>query len=132
VIKTKIILFFFLNIIVAVPYLIAVGLLKGEIGLLWISLLLMLTVSTYVGSVVAYLTGLFTNSYLLDAKILAQFALMVVPILVMETLLSFYYHFNNYIATFCIIGLGLLLVAASLILLSRLNNKWIGKMFRIA
>lgn len=132
VIKSKLILFFFLNILVAVPYLIAVGLLKGEIGLLWISLLLMLTVSTYVGSVVAYLTGLFTNSYLLDAKILAQFTLMVVPILVMETLLSFYYHFNNYIATFCITGLGLLLVAASFILLGRLNNRWMGKMFRIA
>lgn len=31
-----------------------------------ISLFIILTVFTYVGSVVAYLTGLFTNSYLLD------------------------------------------------------------------
>ena len=65
-------------------------------------------------------------------KILFQFALMMVPILVMETLLSFNYHFNYYLATICITGLGLLLVVASVILLGRLNNRWMGKMFRIA
>ena len=32
------------------------------------SLFIMLIVSTYLSLVVAYLTGLFTNSYLLDAK----------------------------------------------------------------
>src|SRR3972149_7142166 len=70
VIRTKLILFLSLTCIVAVPYLMAVGYVKGEIDLLWISLVIMFTVSAYVGSVLAYLTGLFTNSYLLDAKIL--------------------------------------------------------------
>jgi len=62
---------------------------KGELDLLWICLIILFTVSTYVGSVLAYLTGLFTNSYLLDAKIMMQFALAVVPVLIAETL----YHF---------------------------------------
>jgi hypothetical protein len=132
VIRTKLILFFTLTIIVAVPYLIAVGLLKNEIYLLWVSLFVMLTVSTYVGSVVAYLTGLFTNSYLLDAKILFQFAAAVVPVLVVQTLLSFYYQINNNIATLCIAGFGILLVAASKIILGRLDTRWKSTMFRIA
>ena len=99
---------------------------------LCMSLFIMLTVSTYVGSVVAYLTGLFTNSYLLDAKILFQFAAAVVPVLVAQTLLSFYYQINDSIATLCIAGLGILLLAASKIILGRLDTRWKSTMFRIA
>ena len=99
---------------------------------LCMSLFIMLTVSTYVGSVVAYLTGLFTNNYLLDAKILFQFAAAVVPVLVAQTLLSFYYQINDSIATLCIAGLGILLLAASKIILGRLDTRWKSTMFRIA
>ncbi len=132
VIRTKLILFLFFTCVVAVPYLVVVGYLKGEMGLLWLGLIIMFTVSAYVGSVLAYLTGLFPNSYLLDAKILLQFALAVVPVLLAETLLSFYYPTNNNTSIFYIACLGLGLVAASKIFLDRLNGRWIGKMFRIA
>ncbi|VVB93935.1 Uncharacterised protein [uncultured archaeon] len=131
VIRTKLILFVSLTISVAVPYLVAVGYMKGELDLLGVCLIILFTVSTYVGSVLAYLTGLFTNSYLLDAKILMQFSLAVVPVLIAETLLSFYYTTNNY-AIFYIAGLGVLLVAASMIILTGLNSRWKGMMFRIA
>jgi hypothetical protein len=132
VIRTKLILFMFFTCVVAVPYLVALGYLKGERDHLFISLFIMFTVSAYVGSVLAYLTGLFTNSYLLDAKILLQFFLLVVPVLLAETLLSFYYPSNSNSTAFYITCLGLILVAASMIFLSRLNNHWKGKMFRIA
>lgn len=132
VIRTKLLLFFTLTVLVAIPYLVAVGFLRRELDLLWLAIFVMLTVSTYVGSAVAYLTGLFTNSYLLDAKILFQFAASVVPVLVAETLLSFYYQINNNVATLGIAVLGLLLVAASVLLLGRLDSRWKGKMFRIA
>jgi len=132
VIRTKLILFIFFTYVIAVPYLVALGYLKGESDLLFISLFIMFTVSAFVGSVLAYLTGLFTNSYLLDGKILMQFSLLVVPVLLAETLLSFYYPANSNNTTFCIAVLGLILVAASMILLSRLNNHWKDKMFRIA
>ena len=132
VIRTKLMIFFTLIVIVAVPYLIAVGYLKQELDLLWVGLFIMLTVSTYVGSVVAYLTGLFTNSYLLDARILLQFSLAVVPVLVIQTLLSFYYPINSSTATFYIAGLGILLLAVSVVLLQKLDKRWIGTMFRIA
>ncbi len=131
VIRTKLILFVSLTVSVAVPYLMAVGYIKGEMNLLWICLVILFTVSTYVGSVLAYLTGLFTNSYLLDAKILIQFALAVVPVLIAETLLSFYYPTNNYTILF-IAGLGVLLVAASVMILNKLNGRWKGMMFRMA
>ena len=100
--------------------------------ILCMSLFIVLIVSTYVGSVVAYLTGLFTNNYLLDAKILFQFAATVVPVLVAQTLLSFYYQINDSIATLCIAGLGILLLAASKIILGRLDTRWKSTMFRIA
>jgi len=132
VIRTKLILFLFFTCFVAVPYLVIVGYLKGEMDLLLISLFIMLTVSAYVGSVLAYLTGLFTNSYLLDAKILLQFTLAVVPVLLAETLLSFYYQFNSELATLYIAGLGPILVAASVVFLSKLDSRWKGRMFRIA
>lgn len=132
VIRCKLILFFTLTVIVAVPYLIAVGCLKQELELLVPGLFIMLTVSTYIGSVVAYLTGLFTNSYLLDARILLQFALAVVPVLVTQTVLSFYYPINSNTAIYYIAGQGILLVAGSMLLLQRLDRRWINTMFRIA
>lgn len=132
VIRTKLILFLFFICVVAVPYLVAVGYLKGEMYLLWIGIFIMFTVSAYVGSVLAYLTGLFTNSYLLDAKILLQFSLAVVPVLLAETLLSFYYPVNSNTSTVYIAGLGLVLVATSIIFLNRLGDRWKGKLFRIA
>jgi hypothetical protein len=132
VIRTKLILFLFFICVVAVPYLAAIGYLKGETDLLWIGLFIMFTVSAYVGSVLAYLTGLFTNSYLLDAKILMQFSLAVVPVLLAETLLSFYYPVNSNTSAIYITGLGVAMVAASMIFLNRLDSRWKGKMFRIA
>ena len=132
VIRTKLILFLFFICVVAVPYLFTVGYLKGETDLLLIGLFIMFTVSAYVGSVIAYLTGLFTNSYLLDAKILLQFSLAVVPVLLAETLLSFYYPINREFSTLYISGLGIVLVSASMLFLSKLDNCWKGRMFRIA
>ncbi len=132
VIRTKLILFLFFICVVAVPYLAAIGYLKGEMDLLWRGLFIMFTVSAYVGSVLAYLTGLFPNSYLLDAKILLQFSLAVVPVLLAETLLSFYYPVNSNTSAIYIAGLGVAMVAASIIFLNRLDSRWKGRMFRIA
>lgn len=132
VIRTKLILFLFFICVVAVPYLVVVGYLKGERDLLMIGFFIMFTVSAYVGYVLAFLTGLFTNSYLLDAKILLQFSLAVVPVLLAETLLSFYYPVNSEFSTLYIAGLGLILVAASMVFLSKLDSRWQGRMFRIA
>lgn len=132
VIRTKLIIFLFFICVVAVPYLAAIGYLKGEMDLLWIGLFIMFTVSAYVGSVLAYLTGLFPNSYLLDAKILMLFSLAVVPVLLAETLLSFYYPVNSNTSAIYIEGLGVVIVAASMLFLNRLDSRWKGKMFRIA
>lgn len=132
VIRTKLILFLLFTCFVAVPYLLAVGYIRKEMDLLLISLFIMSTVSAYVGSVLAYLTGLFTNSYLLDAKIMLQFSLAVVPVLLAETLLTFYYPINRELSTLYIAGLGFILVATSMVFLNRLDRRWNGKMFRIA
>jgi hypothetical protein len=61
-----------------------------------------------------------------------QFTLAVVPVLLAETLLSFYYQFNSESAMLYIAGLGPILVAASMVFLSKLDSRWKGRMFRIA
>ncbi|HEY9245493.1 MAG TPA: hypothetical protein VIO11_01475 [Candidatus Methanoperedens sp.] len=132
VIRSKLMLFLVLTAGVSVPYLAAVGYSRGEMNLFWIGLIIVFPVSVYVGSILAYFTGLFTNSYLLDAKILLEFALLVVPVLVAETLLSFYYPANNIVSIIFISGLGLAVIAVSIIFLNRLDDRWNGKMFRIA
>ncbi len=132
VIRVKLILFLFFTCVVALPYLAVVGHLKGEMDMLWLGVILMFTVAVYVGSVLAYLTGLFTNSYLLDAKILMQFAIAVVPVLLAETLLSFYYPVNSSISTIFISGLGLALIISSMMILSRLDSRWERNIFRIS
>ncbi|MBU4075963.1 MAG: hypothetical protein KKD46_06320 [Euryarchaeota archaeon] len=71
---------------------------------------------------------MFTNSYLLDAKILLQFSLAVVPVLLAEKLLSLYYPVNSELSTLYITGLGLFLIAASMIILNRLDSRWKGRM----
>ncbi|MCX9083356.1 MAG: hypothetical protein OIN87_00995 [Candidatus Methanoperedens sp.] len=132
VIRTKMILFLFFTCIVAVPYLILVGYLKGEMDLLLIGIFMMITVSAFVGSVLAYLTGLFTKSYLLDPVILLQFSLAVIPILMVEILLSFYYPINSGFATIYVALMGIVLVGASMVLLGKLDGRWKGKVFRIS
>ncbi|MDD5616317.1 MAG: hypothetical protein PHH85_08965, partial [Candidatus Methanoperedens sp.] len=65
-------------------------------------------------------------------KILLQFSLAVVPVLLAETLLSFYYPINGEFSTLYIAGMGLILVAASIVFLNRLDSRWKGRMFRMA
>ena len=63
-----------------------------------------------------WLTASFFNRSCFLASFLVlgifQFACAVVPVLVAQTFLSFYYQINASIATLCIAGLGILLVAA--------------------
>ncbi|HIH86493.1 MAG TPA: ATP-binding cassette domain-containing protein [Methanosarcinales archaeon] len=58
-------------------------------------------------------------------------AAVVVPVLVAQTLLSFYYQINDSIATLCIAGPGIILVAASKIIIGQLDTWWKSTMFRI-
>ena len=60
------------------------------------------------------------------------FSLAVVPVLLAETLLSFYYPVNSNTSVIYITILGLVIVAASMIFLNRLDSRWKGRMFRIA
>ena len=77
----------------------------------------------------------FNHSYFLASSlvlVLFQFAAAVVPVLVAQTLLSFYYQINDSIATLCIAGLSILPVTASKIMPARLDTRWKSTMFRIA
>ena len=71
--------------------------------------------------------SIFNHSYFLASSpvlvlILFQFAVAVVSVLVAQTFLSLYYQINNSIATLCISGPDILLVAASKIMLGQLDT----------
>lgn len=89
VIKSKLILFMLLNTVVSTVYLILICISRGEYGLFPFALFTMFMVSGYVAVVIAYMTGVYTNSLLFDYKVLLTYWLVVAPVLIILILMSF-------------------------------------------
>lgn len=118
-IKSKLTVFFILNIVVSTGYLAFICLTRNEIMLLPAALYTMLMVSSYVGVVTAYMTGLYTNSMLFDYKVIAVYFAAVGPALVVLIVASFSSMFFWYG-----IGFATILGAVALLLLGRIDKKW--------
>lgn len=89
VIKSKLILFCILNTAVSTAYLALICISRGEYALFPVALYTMLMVSGYVAVVIAYMTGVYTNSLLFDYKVLATYWLAVAPLLIVLIVTSF-------------------------------------------
>jgi hypothetical protein len=126
VIKSKLLLFCLLNTAVSVAYLSLICLSSGEFALLPFALYNMFMVSAYVGVVTAYLTGVFTNSLMFDYKVMTIYALVITPILILMTLLSFY---PSMVLPGIVISsiLGIL----SYFIAGKIDKKWAKTEFRI-
>ncbi|MDY6957971.1 MAG: hypothetical protein SVK08_02325 [Halobacteriota archaeon] len=88
-IKTKLLLFVILASLISSVFLVVLSIVNSEVHLIWLALLVGLTTTSYTVIVTAYLTGLRTNTYLFDPRILGIFAAMVVPPLVIIAIASF-------------------------------------------
>lgn len=82
VIKAKLILFMALNTVISTVYLALICISRGEYGLFPAALYTMFMVSGYVAAVIAYMTGVYTNSLLFDYKVLLEYWLAVAPVLI--------------------------------------------------
>jgi len=107
IIKTKLLLFFMLAFLISSVFLVVLSIANSEVHLLWLALLVGLTTTSYTVIVTAYLTGLRTNSYLFDPKVLGKFAAMVVPPLVIIAIASFrlpgdLFEFGLFIVLVCV------------------------------
>jgi len=72
-------------------FLIALGIFRHELSMTPVALMVGYASTAFTVCGTAYLTGLRTNSYLFDPKVLSRFAVMCVPPLIMLVLLSFSY-----------------------------------------
>jgi len=128
-VKTKLLMFSILAGSISTAFLVILSVMQAETDMLWISLIVAYCTTTYVVSSTAYLTGLRTNSYLFDPKVLVKFAAVVIPPLVALTILSFYYVTDPLVSTIVILALDGMLVAATLIFYRRIGKKWDGESF---
>jgi hypothetical protein len=103
---------------------VGIALLNDETQLLWLALMVMFVTSLYMVLVLAYLTGLKTNTFLFDTSILAKFSAMSFLPDVCLAILSFSISTDW---TFAVLGLILVLSvmgASSLVLYRGIERKW--------
>jgi hypothetical protein len=132
VVRAKLVLYFALTFSVSTCYVLAIGFLNGELGLLGLALLASLSNTVYVGAVTSRLTGLWTNTMLFDAKVLSKFAACVVPPLVAVLVASFMIGSAPSAAAALLIGVSAAILIASLPILRSLKGKWSGHRFSFA
>ncbi len=119
VIKAKLIIFMILNVAVSTVYLALICISRGEYGLFPFAFYMMLMVSGYVAAVIAYMTGVYTNSLLFDYKVLLTYWLAVAPVLIVLILTSF---------AEWLLWPGIIIATAAgavaILLLRRIDTKW--------
>jgi hypothetical protein len=119
VIKAKLIIFMILNVAVSTVYLALICISRGEYALFPVALYTMFMVSGYVAVVIAYMTGVYTNTLLFDYKVLLAYWLVVAPVLIVLILTSF-------MESLLLPGIVVATAAgiAAYLLLRRIDVKW--------
>jgi len=130
-IKTKLLMFSILAGIISTAFLLVLSAMLAEVGMLWISLIVAYCTTVCTVASTAYLTGLRTNSYLFDPKVLAEFAAVVVPPLVALTILSFYFVSDPLVSAVIILALSGILVAVTLLFYRGIGRKWSRESFTL-
>jgi len=129
VVKAKLCVYFLLTSGVTVGYVFLIGLLKGEITLLPLSLAIAACTSIYVVAVTAYLTGLWTNTMFFGAGTMIRFAAFVVPPITAIEVGSLIIPYNFGFALEIIATAAMFAIILSIILLRRLDKKWSRRTF---
>ena len=123
-VRTKVLMLSLFALVLSTAFLLALGIVQSELDLLPLALLVGYSSTAFTVCSTAYLTGLRTNSYLFDPRILARFALVNVPPLCALVLLSFNYVDNTAFFGSIIAGLCLLLLGCSYLLYRGIARRW--------
>jgi hypothetical protein len=123
-IRIKLKLYFIFTSVISTIYIIVIGLIDGNLLLIPIGIYVGASTNVYVAYVTARLTGLRTNSMLLDAVTLQKFSLFVVPPLILMVITSFFVEEMDYGAPMVLICLSTLLICAAIILKSGIEKRW--------
>lgn len=130
-IKTKLLLLALFTSTISTVFLVILSILNSELHLLWLALIITFITTSYTVLVTAYLTGLRTNTYLFDPIILAKFAVMVIPPLIIIAIASFILS-DYFIISGSLIGCLCVILVLSVVLLYRgIEKRWNKAAFRI-
>lgn len=126
VIKAKLLAFLIMTMWISTAFVVAISWLNNDTSLLWLALPVMFIVSIYMVVMVAYLTGLRTNSFLFNPGVLIKFSIMsILPDLGL-TILSFTLRAPGQVI-FSITGIVLvcaILLGTTWILYRGIDKKW--------
>ena len=124
VVKAKLLLYLLSTSLITVGYVFVIGLLKAELYYVPLSLGVAMSTSIFVVIVVAYLTGLWTNTMFFGVKTIMKFSAIVVPPLILLEIASLMLQSNVQTAMKIIIITSLALFAASCLIYTQLQKKW--------
>jgi hypothetical protein len=123
-IKTRLIVFFILTLWISTIFVVAIGIINGDLGLIGLALVVMFITSMYMVITIAYLTGLRTNTSLFAPDVMLKFwALALLPD-VCITILSFTIYSNIVYSIIGIVIVCSMLILASYILYRGIEQKW--------
>ena len=123
-VRTKVLMLSLFALVLSTTFLIGLGIARSEMDLLPLALLVGYSSTAFIVCGTAYLTGLRTNSYLFDPRVLAKFALLCVPTLCALVILSFNYpndpaFFGTVVVIVCI-----LLFFAAYLMYRGIERRW--------
>ena len=131
IVKSKLIVFVLLTGWISTAFVVVMTGIKGDWYNLPLALVVMFSTSIYMVVVTAYLTGLRTNVYLFDTKILTRFAILSVIPLMAITFLSMAEEVLGWRMIVAMAFVCMVLATAARILLIRLDRKWAHEAFTV-
>jgi hypothetical protein len=131
IVRSKLIIFMLLTGWISTAFVVVMTSLKGDWWNLPIALVVMFSTSIYMVVVTAYLTGLRTNVYLFDTKILTRFAILSVIPLMAITFLTMAQDALGWRMVLAMALVCMVLATAARILLLRLDRKWAHEAFSV-
>jgi hypothetical protein len=123
-VRTKILMLSLFAIALSTAFLAILAITRSELQLLPLALLVGYSSTAFTVCGTAYLTGLRTNSYLFDPRVLAKFALMCIPPLCALVLISFNYPGDTTFFGMVIVGICVLLFIGSYLMYLGIERRW--------
>jgi hypothetical protein len=123
-VRAKLLLLHLFAVPISTVFLAALALARDELGMLPVALLVGYATTAYTVCATAYLTGLRTNSYLFDPRILARFSLLCIPPPIALVILSFGYDGGPLTSSMAIGAVCAALLALSAFLYRRIEARW--------
>lgn len=132
VVEAKLILYLILTAGISAGCVALISLAKNEVSLLALGLLVAGANAVYAGSIAARLTGLWTNTMFFDAKVIGKFAAAVAPPLLVVESASLWIQIIGGPVVYVIAAVSIVQVAASIIMLRGVRERWRGASFAFA